>query len=392
MRFSLLFASLAVAVAAANQTAANIYVSSYGGYVFSINVANDSSLSLKDSNTACGPSGAWLTWDSERRMLYCLDEGVFAANGSLSSYSTSSTGSLTLEERRKIPSGPSAAVLWGSGAQKTLGISHYNGSAVTVWNTQENGVVTPAEQLFFYKDDPGSNPRQTTPEQHHIVLDPTGQFVVVPAFGLDELQVFKISGSSIQQLESTRVASGSGPRHGVFWSPNGPNQTENLYFLLLAELTSALTTYKVSYSDTGMSFSEVDVTTSYGTAPVPMGNYAAEIAVSPDNRFVVVSNRNGTAIAHDSLNYGSGVTEFWDRLSSFEPMSNGTLVLKQMVLAGGRYPRNFAFNKVGDRVAIALQSQQRVVIAELIIETGVFGDILSNITVIGEPTCVVWDD
>lgn len=124
MRLTLLFSYLTFALASASQTSANLYVSSYGGYVFSINVANDSSLSLKDSNTACGPSGAWLTWDPDRRMLYCFDEGVFAANGSLSSYSTSSDGTLTLEERRKIPSGPSAAVLWGSGEQKTLGVSH----------------------------------------------------------------------------------------------------------------------------------------------------------------------------------------------------------------------------------------------------------------------------
>lgn len=140
--------------------------------------------------------------------------------------------------------------------------------------------MTPAEQLFFYKDDPGSNPRQTTPEQHHIILDPTSQFVVVPAFGLDELQVFAINGSLIEQRASTKVASGSGPRHGVFWSPNGSKQTENLYFLLLAELTSSLTTYSVSYTENGMNFTEVDVTTSYGNAPVPEGNYAAEIAVS----------------------------------------------------------------------------------------------------------------
>lgn len=86
------------------------------------------------------------------------------------------------------------------------------------------------------------------------------------------------------------------------------------------------------------------------------------------------------------------MTEYWDRLASFEPMENGTLVLKQMVLAGGRYPRNFAFNKGGDRVAIALQSQNRVVIVEREIETGVFGNIVSNLTVIGEPTCLVWDD
>jgi len=109
----------------------------------------------------------------------------------------------------------------------------------------------------------------------------------------------------------------------------------------------------------------------------------------PDNRSIVVSNCNGTGIPHASLNSTSSIEEFWDTLASFTPQSNGTLVLDQLVPAGGDFPRNLAFNGLGERVAVGLQSQHRVVIFERNIASGRFGSILADITVQGEPVCLV---
>lgn len=155
-----------------------------------------------------------------------------------------------------------------------------NGSAVSLWDITHDGILSREQQLFFYQGAPGPGPRQSAPHEHQVLLDPTGRYLVVPAFGLDEIQVFSIEGTGIKQLPSSQAAPGSGPRHGAFWSAGGAGQTNPLYFFLLAEITSDLTTYEVTYTETGLNFTELDVTNSYGGAPVPEGNGAAEIVVS----------------------------------------------------------------------------------------------------------------
>lgn len=86
------------------------------------------------------------------------------------------------------------------------------------------------------------------------------------------------------------------------------------------------------------------------------------------------------------------IGEYWDNIASFTPHPNGSLTLQEIVPAGGSWPRNLAFNRAGDRVAVACQGYNRVVIFERNITSGKFGPILANMTVPGQPTYVVWDD
>lgn len=108
-------------------SAANIYVSSYGGSVDALAVTEDGEgihLSLTDRNSACDPSPAWLTWDPANRVLYCLDEGLMRDNGSVSSFQTSEDGLLTFRERKVIPSGPSGGVIYNDLGRRFLALSH----------------------------------------------------------------------------------------------------------------------------------------------------------------------------------------------------------------------------------------------------------------------------
>ncbi|KAJ5661093.1 uncharacterized protein N7484_000465 [Penicillium longicatenatum] len=383
----------------ASSNRSNLFVSSYGGEVVSLGVTDYDgrfSLEITDSNTGCAPSPGWLTFDSTDRVLYCFDEGILRDNGSVSSYEVSKQGALSLMERKTIPSGPSGGVIYQTALSKVLAISHYNGSALTIWNITDQGGLSPLQELFFYQDSPGPGPRQTGPHEHQILLDPTEQYLVLNAFGLDQIQIFEIDSDSgfVTELPSSPTIPGSGPRHGTFWSPYGiSNKTDvsELYYFLIAEITSAFTSYRVKYkSEGGMEFQQVALTNTYGGASVPPENGPAEI--QPDNQFVVVSNRNSTPTYHTSMNPTSSVEEYWDNLMVFEPMNNGTLVRGKRVPSGGGFPRNFVFNKAGDRVAVALQSNHRVVVFERDVQTGEFGQILANITIQGEPNCLIWDE
>lgn len=107
--------------------ATNLYVSSYGGVLDSIQLTEDAGqaeLALTATEYGCAPSPAWLTFDSNSRILYCLDEGLFQTNGSVASFVASEDGGLKMIERKLIPSGPSGAVLYGSGSSQKLAISH----------------------------------------------------------------------------------------------------------------------------------------------------------------------------------------------------------------------------------------------------------------------------
>lgn len=68
-------------------------------------------------------------------------------------------------------------------------------------------------------DGPGPVPdRQDVPHLHHTIVDPSGEFIVVPDLGADLLRVYKLSADSIEwtELPPQKAPAGSGPRHGVF--------------------------------------------------------------------------------------------------------------------------------------------------------------------------------
>ena len=60
---------------------------------------------------------------------------------------------------------------------------------------------------------------------------------------------------------------------------------------------------------------------------------------------------------------------------------NGTLTHVQTASAGGRNPRHFSLNKAGTLVASALQDDNRIVIIERNVETGLLGKIVASETV-----------
>jgi 6-phosphogluconolactonase (cycloisomerase 2 family) len=64
---------------------------------------------------------------------------------------------------------------------------------------------------------------------------------------------------------------------------------------------------------------------------------------------------------------------------------SGQLTLVQTAPAGGKNPRGFSLNKAGTLVASALQDDNRVVVIERDVKTGLLGKIVGSATVgVGE--------
>lgn len=283
--------SLQLCAAASLTAATNLFVSDYSGDVSTLSLTEHGghySLTKVSANTGCAPNPSWLTFDTNHATLYCLDEGLEVTNGSLTSFTIGDDGSLTKVHRETTISGPVSGVIYGNPAEKrSIALAHYSGSALSTWelDTNRTGDFAFEQDFLFNLTKPGPNAeRQDAPHEHEAVLDPTGQFIVVPDLGADLVRIFSIDAETdkLTAEKPLAVLPGSGPRHVAFYQPYGVSGSRSTSFMfLVSELGNTITSFAISYpSAGGMSFKQVYNTTSYGDLVVPEGNAAAEIAIS----------------------------------------------------------------------------------------------------------------
>ncbi|THW74708.1 3-carboxy-cis,cis-mucoante lactonizing enzyme, partial [Aureobasidium pullulans] len=327
--------------AAVSFTAAtNLFVSDYSGNISTLELTEHGghySLTKTSANAGCAPNPSWLTLDTNHNTLYCLDEGLEVTNGSLTSFTINSSGHLHKIHREQTISGPVSGVIYGNPAEKrSIALAHYSGSALSTWHLDANHTAAFdfQQDIFFNLTKPGPNAeRQDAPHEHEAVLDPTGNFIVVPDLGADLIRIFSIDAGSgdLVAEKPFAVLPGSGPRHVVFYQPYGVVGTQATTFMfLVSELANTVTSFRVSYPKAGgMGFKQVFETSTYGDLVVPEGNAAAEIAVTPDKRFLIISNRSNTFRKHhidrpipvemlvkckmqDNLEFLQWTKRFWD--------------------------------------------------------------------------------
>lgn len=346
------------------------------------------------NTTTASPS--WLLLNKQNNLLYLIDENVVAGNGTVVTYSTAS-GTPSEVHRTIAPEGGVYAVFYNSGS--AMAIPHYTGSRLLSYAIDSTGTLKLLQSLSFTLPHPGVVPnRQDAPHPHETLLDPSGRFILVPDLGSDLVRIFSINASSalLTETEPLVAAPGSGPRHAAFTLDP---ISGNYIFYLVGEITATVTAYRVSYpSSGGMTFTPLPdgVYPSLGPGhPVPATTtgestgVTAEIALSPDGKFVIASNRrdlsfNATTPPSDSL-------ATW-AITSTKDAGPGALDFQGLSPAGGSYPRQFAINKAGDLIAVGLQMTGRVVVFERDVDSGMFGKEVGSVEGLGGVTCIVWDE
>ena len=128
----------------------------------------------------------------------------------------------------------------------------------------------------------------------------------------------------------------------------------------------------------------------------PNTQNASELHVSPDNRFLLASLRDDNSFTIPSpLNSSQMITS--DSLLSYEiDAMTGKVDLVQEAPAGGATPRQFALNKKGDLVAVAVQNDGWVVVLERDCVSGKVGGPVGVVGGLGKGAqtgvvCVIWD-
>jgi 6-phosphogluconolactonase len=299
----------AAAPTAAETTAGYAYVGTYtpnggGIYLFRQDRSNGALTQLQVLDDARNPT--WLAVNAAQTRLFAIseiDNYQGKRSGAVISYAIDPL-SLQLERLSAVSSGgtgPSHLSLHPSG--KYLFVANYSGGSVAVIPIDARGVlgeasdvrpsVGPRHRARAVDEPPGQFAVSDHDDAHvHMVaVDPSGQFVIANDAGLDLTLVWRFDAQAGRLLPADvpvlGAPSGAAPRHFVF-HPNGR------VFYNLYEQDSKVAVY--DYDAAKGAFKSKQLVS---TLPPKFSgsNLPAEIIITPDGRFLYVSNRLHNSIA-----------------------------------------------------------------------------------------------
>ena len=323
---------------------------------------------------------SWLASDPARTHLYAIGETTTfggSPSGSVSAFSIDrSKGHLTLLNTVSSEgAGPAHLSVHPSG--KYVLVANYAGGTIAVLRIGPNGELGAATDV---KQDRGkvgpihatSAPRGSfaisghdDPHAHMVQSDPAGRFVLSTDLGMDRIFVWKFDlqkGKLIPHTSaSVSLPPGDGPRHFTF-HPNGR------WIYLLEEEGSTLVFF--DYDAASGKLTAVQTLSS-----LPQGfagtNFASEVRVSPDGKFVYAANR-----LHDSI-------------SVFSVGAAGRLTWVDEAWTRGDYPRSFSIDPTGNFLYSCNQRSDAIAAFRIHRKTGGL-QFTGQYTPVGSPAVIVF--
>ncbi|KAJ5170210.1 uncharacterized protein N7500_002993 [Penicillium coprophilum] len=355
--------------------ATNLYATHYDGNIYTLSLDSANSLSISSSLKTCGDAPSWLTFDASTRTIYCSDHsGNGTMNGSLSSYSVDQHGKLT-ELAKTVDVGAAVhSIMYGGehGHENYLAVAHYGGSALSTFALPLRSDKEPLQVFRYQIPQPGIKPQQDAPHPHQVILDPTGDFVLVPDLGADQVRVYAINKRTghLNSCPSLNYTAGSGPRHGLFWrsNPKHPAHAPVTMLYTVSELGGHFNSFVVSYLPSGcLGFRETQSFVPYPGGQLPAGGAPAELAMSGNSLYA-------------SIRFDQGFSPN-DSISTLTRFSNGTVNFSEITSSYGTIPRTFVVNKKGTLVAIGNQASSNVAIVRRNPQNGKLGKLVANLQV-----------
>ncbi|MBM7773567.1 6-phosphogluconolactonase (cycloisomerase 2 family) [Actinokineospora baliensis] len=287
-----------------------------------------------------------LAFSADRSTLYAvseLPEGVLTAVDI-----TDPQRPAVLAEQLSGGAGPTHLEVVGG----HLVTAHYSDGVVTSHPLDPDGSPGPLGSALLLED-PASG---ASPHAHQVVPDPSGQWLLATALGLDAVFVLRFDRATGALAEHSRMdlPAKTGPRHLVF-HPDGTR------VFVLGELTPTVTAAAWDPA-AGVLRRGESVTVTGPGAPDP--TYPAEIVISPDGRFLYVTTRgeNGVGV----LRIGPGAPQ-----------------LVQTSSSGGAWPRHCSLGPDGTWLYVANQHSGTVAWLPLDPATGLPGPVAGEVTVRG---------
>jgi 6-phosphogluconolactonase (cycloisomerase 2 family) len=306
------------------------------------------------------PNPSYLALDRERRYLYCVhgdlsDISAFRIDGD--------SGKLTAINRATTQGKNPVHLAIDSTNRFIVVANHLSSTLVVIARGSDGSVGAIVDEVKLEGKIGPHRIEQPFAKPHQVEFDRSGQYLVVPDKGLDQVFVFRFDSSTGKLTPASaamQTREGAGPRHVAF-------QADNRFAYVVNELDSTVIACRFDAANGKLDPFQV-LTTLPDTF---VGNSrASEIAVSPDGRFVLVSNRG------------------YDSIATFSIDAGGRLSLVGCEPSGGRTPRFFAFDP-GQRVIVANEDSDEIVPFGADARSGKLlraGDIVRT----GSPVCIVF--
>ncbi len=349
--------------------ASTVYVGTYtdgasrGIYRFRFDPATGKAETPVLAAEARNPS--FLALHPSGRFLYAVGEGDdFAGRptGVVSAFGVAdASGELTpLNQQASEGKGPCHLSVDRAG--RHLLVANYGSGTVAALKIAPDGRLEPASSIRSHRGTGPDAARQQGPHAHGIYLDPGERHALAPDLGADRVFVYRFDAAGrLEPHGAAALEAGSGPRHLAF-DPGG----QRVY--VINELRSTVTVFAYDARS-----GQLGALQTISTLPADYrgANTAAEIAVSPDGRFVYASNRG-----HDSL-------------AVFAVAADGRLKTPGFAASGGRTPRHFALDPSGRFLLVADQSSDRIVVFRLDPATGSPAAVVTSVA-LPKPVCLLF--
>jgi 6-phosphogluconolactonase len=312
---------------------------------------------------------SFLAISPDHRFLYAASEDPLSVGPArdhesyVSAYAIDrKTGKLRL--LNSVPSGgTSTCYLSVDKTGRYVLTASFGSGSISILRVKKDGSL--GEQSAFVQHI-GHSGNQTQAHPSSNDVSPDNRFVSVADLGLDKVLIYHFDPNTgaLSSLEPAFAAlpAGSGPRHFVF-------DAAGKHAYLMNELTDVVTAYAWD-SAQGVLTSLQNISTEL---PDYVGtNHTAEIALSPNGRFLYQSNRR---LRKDDVRGPDTIGVF-----SVDP-EKGTLTLVEQAASGGIMPRSFAIDPTGKYLLAANEVTNNIVVFRIDETTGKLSKTGKEITV-----------
>lgn len=302
---------------------------------------------LTPADTASGVSNpSYLNLSPDHSFLYAVNEEADSANATVSAFSfDKENGKISFLNKQTSRGGAPCYVSTDHNG-KAVFVGNYLGGSLAMFPINEDGSLADAQTIIEHVGSGVNKSRQEAPHVHCTIISPDNKYLFVTDLGTDQINGYPFNSENTELEQQPAIIfetkPGAGPRHLTFH----PNRK---YAYLVTELSG--TVYALEYD--GESLKELQ------TISALPDNYAgtvsgADIHVSPDGKFLYVSNREDlNDIAIYSIDEETGMLTKAGRHSS-----------------DGVHPRNFMIDPTGNFLLVANRYTNNIVVFHRDKETG----------------------